>query len=156
MCFEPLKFLIFGGIMESIRDSLVKIALEWESKFTVMPQITSAIAEYDAAQLLGCDEQTFSKIMVGQTAVTKGHDFIYNGKKYQIKGNRPSGKPGSKISRGPKATNYEWDFLIWIIYDTKFNIQEVWKFDVSKYKELFDQKKRLSPDDMRKGERLYN
>ena len=41
-----------------------------------MPQITSAISEYDAARLLGCDEQTYSKIMEGQTAVTKGHDLI--------------------------------------------------------------------------------
>ena len=140
--------------MENIRNLLVKIALEWENKFTVMPQITSAISEYDAAQLLGCDDQTYSKIMKGQTAVTKGYDFIYNDIKYQIKGNRPSGKPGSKITRGPKATNYEWDFLIWIVYDTQFNIQEVWKFKVDGYKELFDKKNRLSPHDMRKGERL--
>jgi len=51
--------------MESIRDLLVKIALEWENKFTVMPQITSAISEYDVAHLLGCDDQTYSKIMEG-------------------------------------------------------------------------------------------
>jgi hypothetical protein len=140
--------------MEDIRDQLVKIALEWEKKYSVMPQITSAISEYDAARLLGCDDQTYSKIMEGQTAVTKGHDFILNGIKYQIKGNRPSGKSGSKITRGPKASNYEWDILIWILYDTKFNIQEAWKFNVDQYKKLFDQKEGLSPDDMRKGERL--
>jgi len=140
--------------MENIRDLLVKIALEWENKFSVMPQITSAISEYDAAHLLGCDDQIYSKIMEGQTAVTKGHDFIYKGIKYQIKGNRPSGKPGSKVTRGAKANNYEWDILIWILYDTQFNIQEAWKFKVDMYKRLFDQKKRLSPDDMRKGERI--
>ena len=140
--------------MESIRDLLIKIALEWEKKYTVMPPITSAISEYDAARLLGCDDETYSKIMEGQTAVTKGHDFILNGIKYQIKGNRPSGKPGSKVTRGAKASNYEWDILIWILYDTQFNIQEAWKFNVDIYKELFDQKKRLTPDDMRKGERI--
>ena len=46
--------------METIRDSLIKIALEWESKFVVMPQITSAISEYDAAKLLEIDEKTYS------------------------------------------------------------------------------------------------
>jgi hypothetical protein len=141
--------------MENLRDSLVKIALEWEKNYTVMPQITSAISEYDAARLIGCDEKTYSKIMKGQTAVTKGHDFVFNNLKYQIKGNRPSGKPGSKVTRGPKANNYEWDILIWILYDTQFHIQEVWEFDVEKYKKLFDQKKRLCPDDMRKGKCLF-
>jgi hypothetical protein len=140
--------------MENIRDLLVKIALEWENKFSVMPQITSAISEYDAAQLLGCDDQTYSKIMKGRTAVTKGCDFIYNSKKYQIKGNRPTGKPGSKVTLVPQAKNYDWDFLIWILYDTQFNIQEAWKFNVDTYRKLFDQKKRLSPNDMRKGEHL--
>jgi len=141
--------------MESIRDSLVKIALEWEAKYTVMPQITSAISEYDAARLIGCDDKTYSNIMKGQTAVTKGKDFVYNDLKYQIKGNRPSGKPGSKVTRGPKANNYEWDILIWILYDTQFIIQEAWEFDVEKYKKLFDHKKRLCPDDMRKGKCLF-
>jgi hypothetical protein len=140
--------------MENIRDLLVKLAMEWESKFTVMPQITSAISEFDAARLLGCDDQTYSKIMKGNTAVTKGYDFIYNRIKYQIKGNRPSGRHGSAVTLVPKAKNYDWDFIIWILYDTRFNIQEAWKFDVDTYKELFDQKKRLSPYDMRKGERL--
>jgi len=137
--------------MKNLRDSLVEIALNWESKFIVMPQVTSAISEYDAARLLGCDEQTYSEIMKGQTAVTKGHDFIYKGIKYQIKGNRSSGKPGSKITKGPKANNYKWDYLIWICYDKKFNITEAWGFKVDLYKKLFEHKKRLSVDDMRMG-----
>jgi hypothetical protein len=89
-----------------------------------MQQITSVISEFDVAQLLGCDDQTYSKIMKGNTGVTKGYDFIYNGIKYQIKGNRPSGRCGSKVTLVPKAKNYDWDFLIWILYDTRFNIQE--------------------------------
>ena len=140
--------------MESIRDQLVKIALEWERKFTVMPRITSEISEYDAAILVGCDEKLYTILKKGMTAVTKGYDFIHNNKRYQIKANRPSGKPGSDVTLVGKANNYEWDILIWILYDEKFHIKEVWKFDVDNYKELFDQKKRLSPDDMRKGERL--
>jgi len=140
--------------MESLRDSLVKIALEWEEKFTVMPQITSAISEYDAAYLIGCNDQIYTNIMKGQTAVTKGYDFEYSGQKYQIKANRPSGKKGSFVTLVGKARNYEWDFLIWILYDKEFNIQEAWQFDVEKYKKLFDQKNRLCPDDMRKGKCL--
>jgi len=57
----------------------------------------------------------------------------------------------SKITKGAKANNYEWDYLIWICYDTKFNVTEARGFKVDLYKELFDQKKRLSPDDMRMG-----
>ena len=140
--------------MESIRNSLVKIALDWESKFSVMPRITSSVSEYDAAKISGIDELSYSKIMEGCTAVTKGYDYKYKDIRYQIKANRPSGKPGSKVNLVTKASNYEWDILIWILYDRYFNIQEVWKFNVNTYKELFDEKKRLSPDDMRKGERI--
>jgi len=40
----------------SIRNELVKQALEWEKRFTVIPAITSAISEYDAAMLVGLNE----------------------------------------------------------------------------------------------------
>jgi hypothetical protein len=139
--------------MENIRNSLVNIALEWENKFSVMPAITSAISEYDAAQLIGCSEQSYSEIMKGRTAVAKGYEFEYEGIKYQVKANRPSGKPGSFVTLVGKARNYEWDCLIWILYDTKFNIQEAWSFDCDEYKKRFDDKKRLSPEDMRTGKK---
>jgi len=140
--------------MENIRAELIKTALEWEARFSVIPQITSAISEYDAAMLVGCTEDQYSHIMIGRTAVTKGSDFVYNKKRYQIKANRPSGKPGSFVTLVGAAKNYNWDLLIWILYDREFNIQEAWQFDCIKYKELFEKKKRLSPDDMRKGKRL--
>jgi len=35
--------------MNDIRDSLVKFALEWQSKFGVAPAITPALSEYEAA-----------------------------------------------------------------------------------------------------------
>jgi len=76
----------------SIRDQLVSIALEWEREFTVAPAITTALSEYDAAMLLGCNEEDFKRIMVGQTAVSKGADFVWKNQRYQIKANRPSGK----------------------------------------------------------------
>jgi len=141
--------------MENIREELVKISLEWEKRFSILPRITSEISEYDAALLVGCDEKNYSKIKDGMTAVNKGYDIIFNDIRYQIKANRPSGKPGSFVTLVGKANNYDWDILIWILYDKYFKIQEAWQFRVKKYKELFENKKRLSPADMRKGEKIY-
>ncbi len=36
---------------DQLRDLLVQVSLEWERRFAVAPQITAAIAEYDAAKL---------------------------------------------------------------------------------------------------------
>ena len=58
---------------------------------------------------------------MGRTAVTRGTDFCCNGLRYQIKACRPSGKPGSFITWVPKATNYEWDRLVWLLYAAIFN-----------------------------------
>ena len=100
-----------------LRDKLVEIALQWQEKFGVAPQITTVVSEYDAAMLVGMPEKEYSEYMQDKTAVNKGSDFVFNHKRYQIKANRPSGKPGSFVTRCPKASNYEWDKLIWILYD---------------------------------------
>ena len=102
---------------ETLRNKLVSIALEWQERFGIAPQITTPISEYDAAILVGFPEKEYSDYMQDKTAVNKGYDFIYNNVRYQIKGNRPSGKPGSKVTRVPKAANYDWDILIWVLYD---------------------------------------
>ena len=94
--------------------------------------------------------------MQGTTAVQKGHDFIFNGARYQVKGNRPSGKRGSLVTWVPKAPNYDWDYLIWILYDSQYRIQEAWQWDVSAYKDAFDSIKRLSPNHLRLGKQLVN
>ena len=47
---------------ETLRDKLVSIALEWQEKFGIAPQITTPISEYDAAMLVGFPEQDYSKI----------------------------------------------------------------------------------------------
>src|SRR5207247_7547682 len=49
------------------------------------------------------------------------HGLCCNGLRYQIKACRPSGKPGSFITWVPKATNYEWDRLVWLLYAASFN-----------------------------------
>lgn len=138
-----------------LRDKLVETALEWQNKFGVAPQITAVISEYDAAMLIGMSEKDYSYYMQDKTAVQKGFDFIFKEKRYQIKGNRPSGKKRSKVTLVPKAKNYNWDKLIWILYDKNYVMQEAWEWDVESYKAQFSEIKRLSPDHYRKGKCLY-
>ena len=140
--------------MSTIRNQLVETALAWERSFGNAPSITTVLSEYDAAMLVGMTEEQYSHCMKGATSVQKGYDFKFNGLRYQVKGNRPSGKPGSFVTWVPKATNYEWDRLVWVLYDSKYEIQEAWVWEVTKYKEEFDAVKRLSPAHHRKGNRL--
>lgn len=139
---------------ETLRNKLIKVALEWQEKFGVAPQITTPISEFDAAILVGMSETEYSEYMQNQTAVSKGSDFIFNNIRYQIKANRPSGKPGSKVTLVPKAKNYDWDVLIWLLYDKHYSLEEAWQWDVTEYKNRFHNQKRLSPNDYRLGKRL--
>ena len=111
-----------------LRDKLVDIALQWQASFGVAPSITSSISEYDAAMLVGMSEKEYSDYMRDKTAVAKGTDFVYRNIRYQVKANRPSGKKGSKVTMVPKASNYEWDRLIWILYDKDYVMQEAWEW----------------------------
>lgn len=138
-----------------LRDKLVETALEWQKRFGVAPQITAVLSEYDSAMLVGMSEKDYSDFMQDKTAVQKGFDFIFKGKRYQIKANRPSGKKGSKVTWVPKAKNYNWDKLIWILYDKNYVMQEAWEWDVESYKTAFAEIKRLSPEDYSKGKCLY-
>ena len=140
--------------MEELREKLVEATLAWERAFGNAPLITTVLSEYDAARLIGCSTESYSCVMQGVSAVQKGHDFVFNGSRYQVKGNRPSGKPGSFVTWVPKATNYDWDYLIWILYNTQYQIQEAWLWKVSAYVEAFDAVKRLSPAHLRRGKQL--
>ncbi len=141
--------------MSMLRKRLVEVALEWQEKFGVSPSITSSLSEYDAAMLVGMTESEYSEYMKPKTAVSKGTDFMFNGIRYQVKANRPSGKPGSYVTMVPKATNYEWDKLLWILYDKNYIMQEAWEWNVKDYIIAFDNVKRLSPAHYRKGKSLY-
>ena len=141
--------------MNTLRSRLVEVALEWERAFGNAPAITSVLSELDAADLVGCSIQDYSACMQKTTAVQKGHDFIFNGKKYQVKGNRPSGKPRSKVTLVGKAKNYNWDFLIWVLYDPQYQVQEVWQWEMNAYKKEFDHLKKIRPDHVRGGKRLF-
>jgi hypothetical protein len=128
--------------------------LEWERRYGVAPFITSAISEFDAARLVGHTPESLAIDCVGRTAVTRGTDFSHAGLRYQVKACRPSGKRGSFVTWVPKATNYEWDRLIWILYDREFIVVEAWEWTVEAYKSGFDAVKRLSPSHMRAGRAL--
>ena len=132
----------------------MRTALEWERAFGNAPAITSAVSELDAAVIVGCTLNDYSAAMQGSTAVQKGVDFRFNGIRYQVKACRPSGKKGSFVTRVPKPSNYDWDELIWILYNPLYEIQEAWLWDVCSFREQFDSIARLSPSHMRKGRRL--
>lgn len=105
---------------------------------------------------VGMSEKEYSDYMRDKTAVAKGTDFVYRNIRYQVKANRPSGKKGSKVTMVPKASNYECDRLIWILYDKDYVMQEAWEWYVEDYRMAFENKKRLSPEDYRKGHCLYH
>jgi hypothetical protein len=140
--------------MNDLRQRLVETALAWEHAFGNAPSITSALSEFDAAILVGFSAEDYSALMQGMSSVNKGYDFKFNGARYQVKGNRPSGKPGNFVTWVPKTRNYEWDFLVWILYNPQYEIQEAWLWEASTYKGAFDSIKRLSPSHYRQGKRL--
>jgi hypothetical protein len=142
------------NVLGELRRRLVAAALEWESAFGNAPSITSALSEYDAAILVGCSPEEYSSSMRGVTAVQKGFDFKRGTIRYQVKANRPSGKPGSFVTLVAKAANYDWDFLIWVLYNPKYEVQEAWMWDVVAYKEAFDSIKTLRPKHYRLGKSL--
>jgi len=100
----------------TLRSDLVATALRWEQRFGNAPSITTVLSQYDAAMLIGMSQDEYSEAMAGAITAQKGYNFESKGERYQGKGNRPSGKPGSNVAWVPKATNYDWDHLIWILY----------------------------------------
>lgn len=140
--------------MQELRKSLVSVALEWQCRCGVAPAITSTLSEYDAAKLIGMTDEEYSEYMSDKTAVSRGHDFVHKGIRYQIKAHRPSGKPGSFITNAGKARNYDWEILIWIRYNIEYEIEEAWSWAREEYIVAFDAETRISPADMRKGQKL--
>lgn len=138
-----------------LRMQLVDTALQWEARFGNAPSITTALSEYDAAMLIGMTEDEYSAAMAGASAVRKGYDFKYKGARYQVKGNRPSGKKGSFVTLVAKARNYDWDFLVWVLYDRHYAVQAAWLWEVEVYRAAFHEVKRLSPSHYRNGRALH-
>ena len=140
--------------MAPIRDRLVSIALEWQQRFGVAPAITSQLSELDAARLVGMPEVEYSDYMRDKTAVARGADFAWSGLRYQVKSNRPSGKRGSTVTLVSRPRNYDWDRLIWIHYTTAYEIHEAWLWEQNVFRAALGEKRRLAPDDLRRGSRL--
>jgi len=144
-------------ISHPLRQQLVEVALQWERHYSVLPRVGDALSEFDAAMLVGHTPETFSKAMVGTSAVQKGFDFRWESTRYQVKHNRPSGKKGSKVTNaGNVTTNFEWDILVYVLYNEFFEIQEVWQWDAETYQKAFDSRsqKRISLKEMQKGKSL--
>ena len=128
------------------------VALSWQQRYGIAPSITSALSEFDAAvSLLGMTEEEYGESLRLATAVQRGFDFRFRGLRYQVKANRPSGKRGSKVTLCAKATNSEWDRLIWILYNREYVIEEAWMWEVEPYRINFHEVGRLSPAHMRNG-----
>ena len=140
---------------DALRSALVSTVLEWERRYGVAPSITSALSEYDAACLVGHTPESFSKDCAGRTAVTRGSDFCHAQLRYQVKACRPSGRPGSFVTWVPKATTFDWDRLIWLLYDREYRVLEAWEWEVETYRAAFEETKRLSPQLMRQGRALH-
>lgn len=138
-----------------LRNRLVEVTLAWEAELGVGPRVTSAISEVDAARLVGCRYDEYCQFMSGRTAVSSGHDFELDGVRYQVKANRPSGKPGSRVTLTPGVKNFEWDHLVWILYAQDYAIEEAWIWSVGDFVKEFEPGERLSPEKMRRGDRLY-
>lgn len=152
---EHLVWTYECGKGQVLRKKLVTMSLDWQETFGIAPAVTTAISEYDAAMLVGCSFEEYVQSVRNNSAVTKGYDFIYSSLRYQVKACRPSGKKGSKITKVPQARNYEWDKLVWIMYDEKYEVQEAWLWDVAAYQKAFDGMNRISPEHMRAGSRLH-
>ncbi|MDR2462663.1 MAG: hypothetical protein LBD30_02655 [Verrucomicrobiales bacterium] len=132
--------------MKSLRQQLVSLALKWQKLYGVAPHITSALSEVDAAKLIGMKKAAYSRFMIKEerSQVAEGFDFKFKEIRYQVKANRPSGKKGSKVTvvsniktKLKKNNESAWDKLIWILYDSNYEIQEAWRWDRVDFEEQF-------------------
>jgi hypothetical protein len=140
-----------------LRDRLADVALEWENKYGVSlgtsPRVTPAIAEYDAARLIGVSEEKYGELDRGRG---NAFYFIYKGKRYRTRGSRHeslSERPEGTVIY-EKPTDFEWDYFIFILYRKSYVIEEAWLWEAASYKEFFDQNDKMSFNDMRQGKYL--
>jgi hypothetical protein len=153
---DLIPTLASGESFEDLRTSLVDLALKWQKRYGVAPAITSILSELDAALLVGMKEDEYSHDCQARTSVTSGHDFTYRGCRYQVKGSRPSGGPGSEVSLLKRATNFNFDRLIWILYDKNYVVQEAWEWTVDDYQLRVPPTSNIRPAHLRQGHRLFS
>jgi hypothetical protein len=139
--------------VESLRDRLCEVASKWEEKYRARLSIISAIAEFDAARIIGLSEEEYVERERGGRFSS---GFIFREMRYRVMGTQRKElgeRPGSTVIH-KKPTNYDWDYLIWIRYNKLFVIEEVWRWNVVAYKEYFHQRDSMTLNDMRLGENL--
>lgn len=139
----------------ALRDQLVATALEWQRTYGVAPAITATVSEYDAARLVGVPETQIATAIGDASAVRKGFDFTWDGLRYQVKANRPSGRRGSPVTKCAKASNYDFDVLLWLLYDQLYVLQEAWRWDVESYRVICGPLIHVRPQHMRQGTRVF-
>jgi hypothetical protein len=123
---------------QDLRKRLVEVALEWKRYLGVAPSITSPISELDAAALVGKPEDERCAEGQKRSAVTRDYDFQWEGGKYQVTANRPSGKKESFVTLVSRKSEEKRPFgrnrLIWILYDEGYNKLQAWEFSADEYR----------------------
>ena len=152
---KPTSNVLDGA---SLRKRLVSVALLWQKEMGVAPAITPAIAEYDAARLVGCDYKGYCQDGLGKSAVRKGFDFRFRGKRFQVKANRPAQDTAAcKVTKIGKPKNYDWDVLIWVLYNSKWEIVEAWMWGRRAFRNRYKEKDHIRPKHLKQspGQKIF-
>ena len=142
----------------SLRKKLVSVALLWQKEMGVAPAITPAIAEYDAARLIGCDYKGYCQDGLGKSAVRKGFDFKFQKKRFQVKASRPAQDTAScKVTKIGKPKNYNWDVLIWVLYNSKWDLVEAWMWGRRAFRKRYEDVEHIRPKHLKQspGQQIF-
>jgi hypothetical protein len=150
-----LRIVTIVAVNDNLRDRLVSTALEWQHRYGNAPAVTGALGEYDAAMLVGCNEREYRTQMQTRSVVAPDYDFEHQGRRYQVKATRPSGRRGSEVTKVPRPGDHGWDFFLWLNYDERYDLKEAWRWRMSRFRSRLGHKTRLSPSDLRQGTQLY-
>ena len=127
------------------REQLISQSLAWESAFGKSPSITGELGEIDAIFSLGFLTPETLRKRRSASAVKSKSDFEVNGLRYQVKANRPSGRPGSKVTKIGVPKPDGWDELLWVLYNKDYRVQEFWKIDHRTFWQALGGNKHLRP-----------
>ncbi|MBF0438501.1 MAG: hypothetical protein HQL93_05195 [Magnetococcales bacterium] len=130
------------------RDTLVAAALEWQDRYRVSPINLSVIAALDAALLIGMSEEHYSLHMRNKKFMeSKDINFFFEKKSFIVKASR-------QAALVPKAQHLEWDEIVFILYDARYDILGAWQMSREAYMTQCYHKERLSVEDYKTGQKL--
>ncbi|MEO5345790.1 MAG: hypothetical protein H7834_05350 [Magnetococcus sp. YQC-9] len=137
------------------RDALITLALAWEERYGLPPLQLSVIAARDAALLVGMSDERYSLHMQDRVVPAPSDvDFIFNKNKYVVRSVRRTS--GGELLFIPPAPSSGWDFLIFILYDTKFAIVGAWQMTIDLYQTRCTGRERLTPENLQDGKNLLS